>query len=106
MEDMSKKGVQEATGLLTINDLEAIKTIVETKVKELRLVDKSKGPKQTPEQESKAVQRVIGDMIQIMLGYVSDASEAIPLFQSVFGADVFQAKKDESATIDPSKVQD
>ena len=45
MEDMSKKGVQEVAGLLTINDLEAIKTIVETKVKELRLVDKSKGPK-------------------------------------------------------------
>jgi hypothetical protein len=29
---------------LTIADLEAIKTIVETKVKELRLVDRSKGP--------------------------------------------------------------
>ena len=29
---------------LTIADLEAIKIIVETKLKELRLVDRSKGP--------------------------------------------------------------
>lgn len=31
--------------LLTINDLESVKSIVEAKVKELRLVEHSKGPK-------------------------------------------------------------
>jgi hypothetical protein len=95
---MDKKGDQ-----LTIKDLESIKTIVETKVKELRLVDKSKGPKQTPEQEHKQVQRVIGDMIQIMLGYVGEASDAVPLFQSVFGTDiVLQGKKDDAT--DPARA--
>lgn len=67
--------------MLTINDLEAIHKIVETKVKELRLVESSRGgrKKLTPEQEHKSVKRVIGDTIQILLGYI-EATDANPLF--------------------------
>lgn len=93
---MEKQGSQ-----LSIKDLEAVRAIVETKVKELRLVDKSK--KQTADQEHKQVLRVIGDLVQILLGYVGEASEAVPLFQNVFGPDValHSTKKEET---DPAKV--
>ena len=72
MEDNKKKGTTsiDDSQRLRIADLESIKVIVETKVKELKLVDKSKGPQMTPDQEHKAVSRVVGDTIQIMLGYI------------------------------------
>ena len=50
----------------------------------MKLVDKTKG--QSPEQEHKAMTRAIGDLIEIMLGYL-ETSEAVPIFQNVFGAD-------------------
>jgi hypothetical protein len=77
---------------LTIADLEAIKTIVETKVKELRLVDRSKGPQQTPEQEHKLVSRVLGDTIQIMLSYI-EPQDAAGIFKSVYGTDTLLSQE-------------
>ena len=77
---------------LTIADLEAIKTIVETKVKELRLVDRSKGPQQTPEQEHKLVSRVLGDTIQIMLSYI-EPQNAAGIFTSVYGTDTLLSQE-------------
>ena len=69
---------------LRIDDLEVIKLIVETKIKEMRVVDKTMGEKLKAEQEHKAVQRVIGDLIQILLGYI-EPQDAAPLFKSVYG---------------------
>ena len=88
--------------LLRIADLEAIRSIVETKVKELRLVDRSKGPQQTPDQEHKLVSRVIGDTIQIMLGYF-EPQEALGMFKNVFGAEFGQIS-DQKETVDNDQV--
>jgi len=68
----------DKTPLLTIRDLESIKAIIEAKLTELRLVDKSK-MKQTPEQEHKGVRRVLTDVIEILLANF-EAGEALPLF--------------------------
>lgn len=90
MEDSSSKKskmlVPPEGQRLRIADLEAIGAIVQTKVKELKLVDRAKGPAQSlsAEQEHKVVHRVVGDLIQILLGYI-EPEEAAPLFKSIYG---------------------
>lgn len=87
---------KEQPQYLTISDLENVNAIIDSKVRELKLVDKSKGPtKQTPEQEHKAVSRVLKDVIEILLSNI-EVTDALPVFQSVFGRDFSGKPKDEA----------
>ena len=80
--------MEDQKQLLSIKDLESVKGIIEAKLNELKLMDRSKGPaKQSPEQEHKAVSRVISDVIEILLSNF-EAQEALPLYQNVFGKDI------------------
>ncbi len=84
MEQAKRRNGEGNSERLRIDDLEVIKLIVETKIKEMKVVDKTMGDKLKAEQEHKAVQRVIGDLIQILLGYI-DPQDAAPLFKSFYG---------------------